>query len=143
MTQKDVVNALQQHKAWTQNQQAGKRADFRGASLRHVDLTGADLRYADFRAADLSHANLSQADCQGTDFREANLANAVCVGTRFRGARFEGANLIGVDLRTADLEQAQMKAINGGRFQQILKGANPPERKPEEKEKQSDRGREL
>jgi uncharacterized protein YjbI with pentapeptide repeats len=59
MTQKDVANALQQHQRWVQNQNNGKRADFRGASLRNVDFTGADLRYADFRGAVASYIKLS------------------------------------------------------------------------------------
>jgi uncharacterized protein YjbI with pentapeptide repeats len=134
MTQKDVAPVLQQHQRWVQNQNAGKRADFRGSVLKNVVLIGSDLRYADFRAADLTGANLSQCDCRGADFRGANMTNATLVATRLQHARLEGANLTGVDLREADLEQAQMKAVNVGMsYRQALADASkraPGKEKP-------------
>lgn len=36
-----------------------------------------------------------------------------------------------------------MNAINAARFQQILKGDNPPDKKTEEQATQKDRGRET
>jgi uncharacterized protein YjbI with pentapeptide repeats len=113
MTQKEVAATLQQHKEWVNNLHGpGKRADLRGADLRHVSLAGADLRYADCRACDFSGADLSRADFRHADLRGANLSNSVCIGTSFVNARLDGANLRGADLRTAVLDFAQMMAVN-------------------------------
>jgi uncharacterized protein YjbI with pentapeptide repeats len=113
MTAKELSSTLQRHKEWIANPRGnGKRADLRGAELRHVNFEGSDLRWVDFRGADLSQAVLTKADCRHADFRGANMTKSVCVGADFTNARLEGANLLGVDLRFAVMDYAQMKAVN-------------------------------
>jgi uncharacterized protein YjbI with pentapeptide repeats len=142
MTDKQLANTLQSHKEWIGNRfGGGKRADFRGADLRKVNLEGADVRWGDFRAADLSDANLAKADFTNADLRGCNLRGASCVGTIFVNARLEGANMEGVDLRGAVMEYAQLAGANLGRKTTLEKlKANAPEMPKEKREQQQERG---
>lgn len=38
MTEREVAGVLQQHKEWVNNPRNGKRADLRGADLRHMNF---------------------------------------------------------------------------------------------------------
>jgi len=140
VTQKDFNAALQSHKEWLGNRHgAGRRADLRGADLRHVNLEAADLRFADCRACDFSGANLSKAQFDHADCRGANFAGAICIGTRFVNARLEAANMAGVDLRVAVMEFAQM---GGANLNSLLRDNRQPSQQ-QQKPKSKDRGIEM
>jgi len=131
MTQKELAKTLQEHKGWVANG-SGRRADFRGADLQHVNFEGADLRFADFRAANLSHARFDRADCRHADFRAANLSHASCIGTDFTKASLDGADMAGVDLRAAKMEFATLAGADTAKgFDKMLadvtKGVKPKE----------------
>lgn len=53
----NIVEILDKHKKWLNDEGGGERANLRGADLR-----GADLHCADLHCADLSDANLYNAD---------------------------------------------------------------------------------
>ena len=76
------------------------RANLRNADLVDSDLSGADLGYADLSGANLIWANLSEAH-----LREANLGDA-----RLIFATLTGAGLARCDLRGSVLRHARMDA---------------------------------
>jgi uncharacterized protein YjbI with pentapeptide repeats len=84
-----------------------KRADLRGADLRHTDLSRADLR-----GADLSLAVLTEADLIGADLSRAVLERAALIGTYLLGADLRGADLNVADLRGADLRGADLRGAD-------------------------------
>ncbi|MDY6148935.1 MAG: pentapeptide repeat-containing protein [Porphyromonas sp.] len=43
ITQEELIKILDKHTRWLNNEEGGKRADFREADLRGVDLQGADM----------------------------------------------------------------------------------------------------
>jgi hypothetical protein len=120
----DIKGTLQSHASWVENPHGGgRRADLRGADLRHVNMEGADFRWADCRAADFSGSNLSKADFRHADLRGANFAGAVCIGTSFVNARMDGVNMASVDLRAAVLDYAHMPGINLHDLREAAKAA--------------------
>lgn len=87
-----------------------RRANLSGANLvranlRGIDLVDSDLSGADLGFADLSDANLIWVNLTGAHLREANLADA-----RLAFARLNGAGLARCDLRGARLQNARMDA---------------------------------
>lgn len=56
MTPNELDKILTDHKKWLNNEDEGRRADFRGADLRYANLRGADLTGADFRGADIDYS---------------------------------------------------------------------------------------
>ena len=94
LTRSEIQQMLDNHKAWLNNSNEGKRADFSEYDLRSADLRSADLRYADLifadlRSADLRSADLRYADLFFADLRAADLLTfqyqqhqAYCTGER-------------------------------------------------------------
>jgi len=74
----------------------GKRANLRGANLRHAYLKGADLQ-----CANLAGANLERAALAGANLKYATLAGANLYGANLKRANLEGANLVGATLEGA------------------------------------------
>ena len=56
MTPNELDKILTAHKKWLNNEDEGRRADFRGADLRYANLYGANLWNADFRGADIDYS---------------------------------------------------------------------------------------
>ena len=113
----DLIQILELHKKWLNNEDGGKRADLSGADLSgadlcSVDLSGANLRGADLRGADLGGADLSGAYLRGADLSGANLRGADLSGAYLRGADLWGANLRGANLRGADLGGADLRGAD-------------------------------
>lgn len=78
-------------------------ADFGGANLRNVTLSGADwyeatLNSSDLTGADLSNSLFVKGDFQRVDFSGANFSGAKFLITNFAMANFNKANLKGADL---------------------------------------------
>lgn len=86
MIQAELNEVLDNHQAWLAGRIRGKKADLRGADLRHANLFNADLRNADLNGANLSYANLIGADLSGADLNGANLSSADLRDTNLRGA---------------------------------------------------------
>lgn len=84
MTLNELDKILTAHKKWLNNEEGGRRADFRGDDLSGSDFKDTDLRHANFRGAGL----------RGADFRGANLL----------AANLRAANLTGADIRGADID---------------------------------------
>jgi hypothetical protein len=72
MIQEHITEILRLHLLWLQGDDAGKRANLRGANLRGANLESANLRGADLRGANLEGANLRVANLRG--------ANLLCFG---------------------------------------------------------------
>lgn len=111
----DSIRAIiDAHLAWaTSGGKEGKRANFRQADLRGMNLSNAFLAEASFRGADLSSANLNGSDLRGADFSEAiladtHLSNAQLHHAVFARADLRSAHLQGASLREADLNSAQL-----------------------------------
>jgi len=111
----------------------GRYANFLGADMRGVSLSGSNLSHAcldkaDFRAGrllktdpggkdlivdragvangvDFSYCSLNGTSFEGADLAGANFTGAVLVGTRFKGARLAGAVLKGAILTDVDLNE--------------------------------------
>lgn len=70
----DISTALERHGLWLEGSPGGVRANFSGATLADLDLTGVNLRNAILKNANLldaslSGADLSEAELQGSDLR--------------------------------------------------------------------------
>ena len=112
-----------------------KPADFRGATLRHInffktdlsgfDFSGADLEEAEFEratleatiftGADLNEADLEDAAAAGAIFTNADVTDANFIETDLTGANFQGADLEKADFSGADLKMADFTgARNAG-----------------------------
>lgn len=111
----------------------GRYANFLGADMRGVTLSGSNLSHAcldkaDFRAGrllksdsggkdvivdragvangvDFSYCSLNGTSFEGADLAGANFTGAVIVGTRFKGAKLAGAVLNGAILTDVDLNE--------------------------------------
>jgi membrane protein implicated in regulation of membrane protease activity len=99
-------------------------AEFAGADLMRMNLSGfsligANLQSADLQQVNLQGANLLVASLQGARLREANLQGANLHGADLyraqpKGAKLQGANLdeaelLGTNLKGAILDGAQLK----------------------------------
>lgn len=102
-------------------------ADFTGADLSGVNLTGATAIETCFRRARMHAANMASLDASDADFsdanlsgacanriilRRANLQGAVFAEATLKGANFEGANLDGADFVAADMAFAILNEAN-------------------------------
>jgi uncharacterized protein YjbI with pentapeptide repeats len=104
-------------------------ANFAGAKVRDVDLSGTQMEGVDFSSADLSGADLSNAnlspfaeddglfssptnltdvDLKLADLQGANLNGATLTGARLTSAQMEGANLTSAGLDNATLTHANL-----------------------------------
>lgn len=143
-----LQHILDEHTIWLASAgKDGRRANFRQADLRGVDLSGSNLIEASFRGADLSGSNLSQSDLRGADFSEAilnqtnlscsNLTGAILSRADLRTSIFDGAhmqsadmsnamligaNLSGLDLSESSFQEADLQSANLVRA--CLHGAN-------------------
>ena len=89
-------------------------ADFSGARMSGVNLSGATLEGNRFPGADLTAANLRgaqlrQADFSGAKLDRADLRRSLLIGCNFRRATFEKARLNGADFSGADLTDADLE----------------------------------
>lgn len=107
-------------------------ADFSGANLSSLDLSGQDLHRANFSGANLNGVNLSHAKLQaanfdhasakGADFTGAELDLATMRDADFTGAKLAGATLFaviipGVNFTDADLTGVRLiTSAAGARF---------------------------
>lgn len=113
---------IQEHAEWVNTEgKSGRRANFRQADLRQVQLANAFLPEASFRGADLTQANLSGCDLRGADLSEAiltgtNLDHANLGGAILPRTNLQTANLQGADFQGADLSSA---ILAGGHFTQL------------------------
>lgn len=97
MTRTEINNVLCLHKAWLENLDEGKCADFSYKNLSGIKLAGKNLSMANFTGA-----NLYEADLYGTKFSRAN----------FYGANFVGAELSEADFSDSDLGEADFRGAN-------------------------------
>ena len=95
-TPEQLVEIIEKHRAWLEDEDGGERADLSDAYLRGANLSGANLS-----GANLSGANLSDANLRDASLRDANL----------RGANLSGANLRGANLCGASGNLAEIKAV--------------------------------
>ena len=92
MTQKELENALEEHKKWLHNEEDGIK----------LNLSGKKLKYANLSGMNLSRANLSDTDFSGANFSLSNLSGANLSCTDLSDANFKGANFSDTDLRWAN-----------------------------------------
>lgn len=95
-------------------------ADFSGARMSGVNLSGASLEGNRFPGADLTAANLRgaqlrQADFSGATLDRADLRRSLLIGCNFRKATFAKARLNGTDFSGADLTDADLDGAYVGR----------------------------
>lgn len=141
MTKLTIEQALEDHKAWTEDNEQGKRfttttldrvrGELGAAGLRGEYLIYADLRNADFAGIDLTGAQLGGADLRSSNlkttavrahFGSAKLQGATMQRIAARDAVFTDAGMKFVDLRGADLRSARMFEADLSRAR--LDGAN-------------------
>lgn len=89
-------------------------AEFAGANLMRMNLSGftfigAELRDADLQEANLQRANLFLAHLRGASLAKADLRGANLDGANLYRARLEGAKLQGANLYEADLPGTNLK----------------------------------
>lgn len=138
LTPDAIQHILQEHALWLSSSgRNGRRANFRSANLRGMDLSQSHLAEASLRGADLSGANLSGSDLHGADLSEAflshadlrntNLTAAILTRVDMRTAAFEGAVMQAADLSTSSLAGANLAGLDfsGAVMQDTdLNGAN-------------------
>jgi hypothetical protein len=127
MNEDKSKDILEKHLLWLYDQEGGKRADLRGATLISANLACADLRGADLRGANLpcvnlTRANLANANLACVNLTRANLANASLIHVNLRDANLRDANLreadlqwsnlTGADLRGTDLREADLQGTD-------------------------------
>ena len=88
MEQSRLIEILENHRKWINDEEGGKRANLSGADLSLANLSGADLSLANLSGANLSWANLSGANLSLADLSLADLSLA-----DLSGANLSGANL--------------------------------------------------
>jgi uncharacterized protein YjbI with pentapeptide repeats len=96
-------------------------ADFSGANLSSLDLSGQDFHFAKFVGANLDSVNLSHANLQaanfnhatarGADFTDAVLDLATMVDADFAGAKLPGATLFAVVITGVNLTDADLTGV--------------------------------
>lgn len=101
--------------------------NFRGQSLKSLDLHGADLGMMDFTGADLCDINLQGANLFQADFREAhlesvdfssaNLTNAYLNNLDLRSVTFVKTQLDGANIQSSSLQEVNLEAA-------LLRGTN-------------------
>jgi uncharacterized protein YjbI with pentapeptide repeats len=137
--QDQLATIEQQHQlARTSRDAEGTRADFKGKTLRGLDLRGmklqsvsfahSDLRGADLSGADLGYANLYRASVQKAilcnadlahacfcmaDLSEANLRGAILRNAEFVRGNLSQADVTGADFRDATLSGADLSGVVG------------------------------
>lgn len=87
-------------------------ADFSGADLRELDLSGLDIGSTDFSYANLTSANLSGADFEDTNFNNAILEKVNLSEAELMGATLEDANLSEANLESAGLVRTNLCRAN-------------------------------
>lgn len=99
---------LREHALWLANN-GGRRAEFVGADLRLMDLSGLELSEVCFKRAQLSSARLVGSQLRGADFGGASLFQANLSGAFAQDANFELADLTYANLEGTDLVGATFK----------------------------------
>lgn len=94
------------------------RPDFRGVTLRNVNLTGARLTGADFTAARLEYSDFTHADLRGANFSQARIEHANFSFARLRWVNFVGAFMRGANLSDVDMRRSFMDAST--RFVEVI-----------------------
>lgn len=98
-----VVEIIEKHCLWLNNNQEGERANLRCADLSCADLSNVNLICADLMGANLTGANLMNANLSHVDLMDANLTDA----------NLHNANLHNADLTNTNLTNANLKGVNG------------------------------
>jgi TIR domain-containing protein/pentapeptide repeat protein len=91
------------------------RADFSGADLHGVDLSGAILTFARLRGVDLSGGNLRKAVLGNADLQDARLRKTNLRDAQLYQADLTGANLTETQLAGADFTEAVLSGTVFGR----------------------------
>ena len=109
----DIIDMLENHKAWVEGGSDGTCADFTLQDLRGFDFSNRNLRGAKFTGANLQRCrfqatNLTGADLYVVNLSDANLKTADLTESNLRGsvlrnADFTCATLVGADLREGRL----------------------------------------
>lgn len=93
MTNKELIELLQQGKAYEFNQFRAYKPDFkidlRGADLSRAYLLGVNFTSVDLRGAVLQHTFLNAGKLRNADLRGADLRGADVEGTDLTGAIFD------------------------------------------------------
>lgn len=114
LSESGIKKILDDHAAWLQGEETGKRADFSKDNWSGVDLHGANLQNAflsvtyfeafdDYDYFDTGDPPPPHYGAARTDLSGANLS-----GANLQGANLSGANLSGADLSNANLRGADM-----------------------------------
>lgn len=89
-------------------------ADLNNTCVKNGNLSGADFDGANLTLMCMSYANFKDASFRDTNLSGANLAHAVLDGANFTGAKLTIASFKGTDLRkTKGLTQAQLDRACG------------------------------
>ena len=102
---KEKKKIIEDHKAWLENKNQGKRAKLRG-DWSYVDFDGADLTGAELQRANLSYSDLSDVKLDRSDLTLANLF---------------GASIIRTSLRDSKLDSTDLRCKNGPKLAQIAR----------------------
>jgi inositol transport system substrate-binding protein len=84
-------------------------ANFRGADLHELNLSGVDLRSVNLEEANLQRVNLQDANLVAADLEKAHLNEANLRGSNLTKADLEGADLSEANLITAILRQTDLR----------------------------------
>lgn len=99
MHKQELLEILDKHKKWLNNEPDGEQADLSHKDLSLISLPRhMDLRKINFKGANLRQVNFSDADLSGcifcyADLEDASLFSADLCNSDFTYARLNGANL--------------------------------------------------
>jgi uncharacterized protein YjbI with pentapeptide repeats len=114
ITQDQLTQILEDHHRWLESSgKVGRRANFRGMDLTHLDLSNLNMVECSFRGANLAGVNMTYADLRTADMAEADLTGANISGSSFAGANLVRANFANANAMQADFSTCNMNAARG------------------------------
>lgn len=125
LTQMDIENAADAHKAWLEEKDNGLKANFRGKDLSGLDLSCKNFINADFTGANLRNTNLEKAKLTGAKLVDADLAfsslkNANLEYSDLTGASFRGVDARGVNFTSSKVSNMDLRDCKGIRVSCII-----------------------
>jgi len=106
MTREEVIEILKLHEKWLNDEEGGKKADFKDCNLSNLRISEADFTGIDFTGANLSKSDFRCSNFNFAIFTDANFSNSVVRCCTFKHAELIRTNFYGSDMEHTNLEEA-------------------------------------
>lgn len=112
LTQEELDVILDEHEAWADKPEEGKKADLSFISMEGLDFSHRTLDHIDFRYSRLKRANFEGAKAYSSIFICSGLKEANLKGIYAYSCNFWGADLSGVEAQGGIFKDANFKVAN-------------------------------